>query len=156
MAAFASRLDLLISGTTAQSSIADVSATVRWMSRATARRSRPASAGQLITVDPSIQAMTTRLLRKPNALIAQAFTSRLVAVAQNAYRRWPVLTGYSRSLLSVEWEARSDTHLTFTLEAGADYSTAIHGGEVVENLLRRPVLEAARQIAADVAKGLGS
>jgi hypothetical protein len=151
----ASRLALLASRTQATSSRANVTTTVRWVSRATVRPSPRPPRSQLITVDPSIDGMTERLMRKPAPILAAAYTRRLVPVAQNAYDRWPVVTNLSRSLLAVRWTADEGT-LQFQLEAGADYSSAIRDGETVEQLLRRPVLLAAQQIAADTAKGLGS
>ena len=155
MADTQTRLALLRSGTQAPSSRAQVGTVVRWRSRARMPTRRRPSSDQLITVDDSVEDVTRRLLRKPAPALARAFTKRLVPIAQNAYDRWPVATNLSRSLLSVGWEA-DETTLRFGIRSDADYSTAIHDGRTVDELLRRPVLQAAAQIAADVAKDIGS
>ncbi len=150
-----SRLELLAARRQAPSSRASVTTVVRWKTRASARPSPRPAAGQLITVDPSINAMTGRLMNKPSPVLARAFTLHLVPVAQRAYDMWPVVTNLSRSLLSVGWEA-DDSTLSFGIRADAEYSSAIRDGQTVEALLVRPVLLAARAIAAATAKGIGS
>ena len=151
----ASRLALLASRTQATSSRSSVTTTVRWVSRASVRPSPRPPSDQLITVASDVGGMTDRLMRKAAPILADAFTRRLVPVAQAAYDRWPVVTNLSRSLLVVGWTTDDDT-LRFEIEAGAEYASAIRDGETVEQLLRRPVLLAAQQIAADTAKGIGS
>jgi hypothetical protein len=145
------RLQLLTTGRQAPSSRSQVTTTVRWTSRELAPPLHRPSADQLVTVDPDIVAMTTDLMRRAHPAMADAFTRRLVPIAQRAYDHWPVDTGFSRSRLSATWEA-SDDALTFTLEAGADYSDDIHDGAVVQELLVDPVQAAAPRIAADVAR----
>lgn len=156
MAVTVSRLDLLRQGVMAFSSVSNVTTTVRWRSRATVPNTPSPPPEQMIVVGSDLADLATRLLRKPHPIMASAFTSRLVKVAQDAYWRWPVATGYSRSLLAADWQTDGDDRLTFEIRADADYSTAIHDGETVQELLVRPVHAAAKQIAADIAKGIGS
>ena len=102
-----------------------------------------------VTVDPRLSRIVVDLMEGVAPRLQAAFDAHLGKLALNALREWPVMTGLSQSLLSLEYEV-SDGGDTFTgrVRSRAGYTVFI-AGQPHRHLIDRPGGEAADRIASD-------
>tara|TARA_R110000744_G_scaffold187259_9_gene306696 strand:+ start:1627 stop:2454 length:828 start_codon:yes stop_codon:yes gene_type:complete len=63
--------------------------------------------GQLIKVDPKLAERTAKAIAKTCPIIAEPFNRHMGPLALRAFNQWPVETGLSKSLLSLEYKVDS-------------------------------------------------
>jgi hypothetical protein len=110
--------------------------------------------GSLITVDPAIRRMSAELIEQAFPAIAAAFNRHLVPVAERAFGEWPVLTGLSKSLLSLDFVYDEDTTISGTIRCTAPYTFFIYKGKAARDLVFTPGERAADQMARELADNL--
>lgn len=111
----------------------------------------------LIQVDPALTQKVIELMESVAPAMADAFNRHLVPVADNAFNQWPVLSGFSKSLLGLEFIVSPDG-LSFTgaITNRAPYSLFIRSPlQVVRGLVWDPGAIAADRIAEDAAEAIG-
>lgn len=109
-----------------------------------------------IQVDPDLSRLAVELIEAVAPAVANAFTRHLVPVAEFAFDNWPVDSGFSKSLLGLEFSI-GDDGFTFrgTLVNRAPYAFFIKSPRsVVQELIFKPGREAAERIATDIADTL--
>jgi len=110
-----------------------------------------------IQVTGSVNLVALELIERAGPVVAASINRWLVPVAQIAFDEWPVRTGLSKSQLFLDIEVASDgLSITAKLVNTAPYAASIRGGEVARDLIFAPGLEAARQMAQDIAAGLAA
>lgn len=131
-----------------------------------AQKKRSKEAGVRLTDSATIRAF--ELLSIASPIIAEGLSRELVPVATQAFDQWPIrkkpgvrktkrgkdrLPGYSKSLLFLQWQARSETVFVGKLINRADYAAAINSGDTAKKLVfgpgRRAALRAADWIAIE-------
>ncbi len=126
-----------------------------WHEGAPAIRKPSKSAG--IRVDPSHARDIAELIETAAPAVAAAFTRHLVPVADFAQREWPEDSGFSKSLLGLDFVALAGGgEFAGRVTNIAPYSWYIQSPRsVVLELIFKPGEEAARRIEADIADGIG-
>ena len=102
----------------------------------------------MIRVDPGLQ---TQLLDAVGAVqpeVVRAFDEVLPGLVTEAWKKWPVATGLSRSLLSLEYSAQGDRFIG-TIASRAPYTYFIKG-HPHRALLDQPGENAAKQIGVRI------
>jgi len=90
----------------------------------------------MINVDPGLRDTLLALMAKAAPAVATAINEDLVPVAQRAFDRWPVETGFSKSELGLELVIRGDGKaITASLVNNAPYAEFINRGQTVEGLI---------------------
>lgn len=110
----------------------------------------------LVQVDPKLTEMVIGLMEQIAPSMADAYTRHLVPVAESALDSWPVLSGFSKSLLGIEFTVSQDG-LTFigAISNRAPYALFIKSPmSVASQLIWKPGAEAAERIAEDSLLGL--
>lgn len=116
--------------------------------------------GQLVSVDPALQQKVLGLMAQVAPTLAAAFERHLVPVAERAWDAWPVLTGLSKSLLTLEFQVEGGgSRFRGSIRNRAPYAVFIgHDrytkGAVVRDLVWGPGEAAAKEIARDADKDL--
>lgn len=115
----------------------------------------------LITVDPSHSLIVLDLIERIAPSLARAYERHMGDIAQAAFRDWPVRSGLSKSLLTLEYTTTGGgTRFVGRLRNRAPYAWFIRYtgsgryGEVVEDLVFAPGLRAAGRILADAGDGV--
>lgn len=105
-------------------------------------------AGAQVEIDPAIRADTLKLLEKIAPDLAEAFDRVLPPLMFNAWRNWPVSSGYSKSALILSY---AQTRESFVGKIGnaAPYVFFIRNSPHI-NLLQRPAVTAAAEIGGQV------
>lgn len=136
------------------SSPAQVSARADWHERATLREQvRRLNSGTRIQVDPKINELVIDLMEQVAPLFAAAFNRRLVPWARQVFDEWPVRTGYSRSLLALEFEPLRPGEFAGRVVDRAPYAAQIRKGQL-QRWLFAGIDQVADQVTADVAGGI--
>lgn len=116
-------------------------------------RSFAAATGPGIRVDPGVQRTVLDLMARAAPAFAKSANRHLVPVARQAFDLWPVRTGLSKSLLSLEANVSSDgAEIDVRLVNRAPYAAFIGRGQVVQELVFTPGREAAEAMADDLAE----
>ena len=144
----------LNSVSSSQGQIAD---RAQWMTSAAGLLRPVLKSRDTIQVTNSVNRVAAELIEKAGPVVAAAINRWLVPVAQIAFAEWPVRTGLSKSQLSLDIEVASDgLSITSKLVNTAPYAAGIRNGETARELIFEPGLEAARQMARDIATGLAA
>lgn len=137
-------------GGTISSSESQVGAKARWASRETPPN-LAMNRGALVQVDRGLQAVVADLMHRVNPAAAEAFNRHLGPVAGAAFQRWPVDTGLSKSLLTLEYGLSADgATLTGSLVNRAPYALFIRRGYTVRNFIWDPGARAANEMERDI------
>lgn len=119
----------------------------RWVQRgAKYLRARPSLPSQLIRVDPALSQGVLDLMEAMAPQLVGAYDRELGGLAFRAWRQWPVATGLSRSLVSLEYEVQGDGTFVGHLRSRAPYTVFIKG-QPHRQLIDRPSREVATRIA---------
>lgn len=106
---------------------------------------------QMIRVDPKLQALVMEELGRIAPALQGAFDEHLGRLAFAAWRRWPVATGLSKSLLALEYNHTADgTRFEGSIRSRAPYTVFIKG-QPHRQLIDRVSLEVADRIGRDAA-----
>jgi hypothetical protein len=102
---------------------------LRWKKRAASYLShRPDLPHQLIRVDPSLSETVGKMIDAVAPKLAAAYDRHLSALAFDAWRKWPVDSGLSKSLLALEFSVSPDgSTFTGTIRNRAPYVFFIKG-----------------------------
>lgn len=148
MALFVSRSSLV------PSSPSQVAARAQWNDDGRELLGNIRSTGsQLISVSPGIRATVLDLMARAAPAFARAVNAEMGEVARNAFDRWPVKTGLSKSLLALEVSISSDgKEMSVNLVNRAPYAWFINRNATVMGLVFRPGREAADRMADAVAR----
>ncbi len=111
--------------------------------------------GAAVSVDPGIQQTILAIMASAAPAVANAINLDLVPVAQRAFSAWPVKSGLSKSLLTLEVGIGGDGK---TFEASiinrAPYAGFIDKGRIARRLVFKPGAEAADAMADRILKDL--
>jgi len=110
--------------------------------------------GSGIQLDPAITKTVLGFLKREAPAVAAAFETHLVPVALNAQRYWPVKTGLSRALLTLEFSAAGGSKFVAVIRNTAPYAFYINKFSTVRDLIFRPGEAAAAKIADTLADEL--
>lgn len=95
-----------------------------------------------------LRSMTLDLMARAAPAYAEAVNAELVPVAQEAFDRWPVKTGLSKSVLRLEIKVLvGGKELSANLVDLAPYAAFINRGRTVTELVWKPGREAADRMA---------
>lgn len=109
-----------------------------------------------ITVDPASQRKILGLLGDVAPSIAAAFQKNLVPLAERAQREWPVKTGLSQALVSLEFTVAPDgKSFIGELRNRAPYAFYINKARTVKALIFEPGARAARVMATELFDQVG-
>jgi hypothetical protein len=114
-----------------------------------------------ITVDPALQDMVRGYIEAVAPALADAYATELDPIAQEAYDRWPIKSGLSKSLLSLEYTTDGNI-FTRSLVDRAEYAGSIRwargegNGLVANTLVFEPVEQAGGRIAARTATNIAA
>ena len=113
-------------------------------------------AASTITVDPASQRAILSMLGEAAPSIAAAYERHLVPLAERARRRWPVKTGLSQALVSLEFTVAPDGK-TFVgeLRNRAPYAYYINKTRTVRDLIFEPGASVARSMAGELFDQVG-
>ena len=118
-------------------------------------------AAQMVSVDTDMQRMAFNFVRQAYPRIADAFEKRMVPVAEDAFKKWPVKTRLSKSLLTLSFHT-NDTQFTATIRNNAPYAFFINNNRAARDpansykgLIFEPGDKAAEQLAKDLADVIG-
>jgi hypothetical protein len=151
---------------TIRSSKAAVQKRAQWESRGDRylKRYGGMRQGQLVTVDPRLQEQVLRWMSHAAPALAEAYNLYLVPIAERAWEAWPMKTGLSKSLLSLEFAIEhGGAGFRGSIRNRAPYAAFIgptgdQKGETVRRLVWDPAEQAAKQMAehaaADLARSL--
>lgn len=102
-----------------------------------------------ITVDPKLHGMVLDLMAGIAPRLQAAFDEHLGKLAFDAWRAWPVASGFSKSLIGLEYEvSEGGDAFTGRVRSAAPYTVFI-AGQPHRALIDRPGAEAADRIATD-------
>jgi hypothetical protein len=125
----------------------------QWKQRlkAAAIRQRPG----LVKVDPKLSRQITAFLEQVAPETSRAFNRHLVPLAEETFQRWPVDTGFSRSLLALSFRP-VDGGAAFQGEIRDDapYAGFIQRGFLARTLFKRGE-QVAERMAQDLARNVG-
>jgi hypothetical protein len=125
-----------------------------------AQKKRSKEAGVRVTASATTKAF--ELLSIASPIIAEGLSRELVPVATRAFNQWPIredgrvrytqkgkprLPGYSKSLLLLQWQVRSETVFVGKIINRADYAAAINSGNTAKSLVFGPGRRAAGRAA---------
>lgn len=115
----------------------------------------------LVQVDPDLQQKTLALMGVAAPAVADGVNRHLVPVAENAFERWPVLSGLSKSLIGLDFAVLGDgSTFRSRIRNTAPYAWLIRWshrmpyGVVVKALIFDPGEKAADRIAAEAVKDI--
>lgn len=134
----------------------------RWEKRAQFyMRSARTKATQMIEIDTDVQRMAFNFVQQTYPKIADAFNTYLAPVALDAFNKWAVETGLSKSLLGFQYSQAGD-YLTGTIFNGAPYAIYIWNNpkardpaQSYKGLIFEPGEKAAELMAVSIADTLG-
>ncbi len=106
--------------------------------------------GSLVTVDPTLQRRVLEYIEAVFPAVADSFNRHLGPVAEKAFTDWPVLTGVSKSLLSLRFDLVNETTIRGSLNCTAPYSYFINKGATVRELVFKPGEDAATAMANEL------
>lgn len=139
---------------TVSSSASQVSAVASWPEAASLReRVHSINRGARIQIDPAINDLVLDLIQQVSPATADAFNRYLTPTAKDAFDRWPVATGNSKSLLALEFEPQGIQSFTGRVVNRAEYAALIHDGAEMEHLFAAGE-RAADQMAEAIAEGV--
>jgi len=135
---------------------AQINNRARWALRANMARGGGSSAiDALVQVDPNFHRTIAALVERVAPTVAAAYNQHLGKVASKAFDKWPVKTGLSKSLLSLEYEVAPDgSTLTGSLRSLAPYSLFIDRSRLARNLIWNAGDRAAAAMAETIADGI--
>lgn len=111
--------------------------------------------GAAVSVDPGIQKMILTIMASAAPAVANAINADLVPVAQRAFSAWPVKSGLSKSLLSLEIGIGGDgKSIEASIINRAPYAGFIDKGRLVRRLVFQPAEEAADAMVDRILKDL--
>lgn len=114
----------------------------------------PISRKGSIRLDPNIQSIVNELIEQLAPTVGHAFDAHFMPYAERIYDTWPVKSGHSRGLLSVEYDVRGGgAELVAFIESGAKYTRWIHRGKQVRHMFSEG-RKAAEAVADELGKGL--
>ncbi len=113
----------------------------------------PLSRKGSIRVDPDIKDTVKGLIDGLAPMVGKAFDLHFMPYAEFMFRTWPVKTGKSKALLTVEYDVRGGgDELVAFLESGAVYTRWIHKGKQIRKMCEEG-MKAANAIAAELERG---
>jgi len=117
-------------------------------------RGHRAPKNQLIRVDPKLQEVLLRPIERIAPALSDAFDKHLGRLAFAAWRRWPVYSGLSKSLIALEYttEAGGDRFVG-SVRSRAPYTFYIDG-QPHRALIDKPARLTVDKIAADAIKDI--
>lgn len=110
--------------------------------------------GKLFRYPDELLRLTEDLIEGIAPKLARAFDKRLGRVAFDAWSKWPVSTGLSKSLIDLEYEQRGDQFIGRVVSR-APYTVFVNRGQTYKELIKVPGREAARKILDDLARDDG-
>lgn len=154
---------------TVRSSVEQVNKPGEWNDVAQAflveQKKRSKEAGVRVTASATTKAF--ELLSIASPIIAEGLSRELVPLATRAFNQWPIrkkpgkrrtkkgkirLPGYSKSLLFLTWQVRSETVFVGKVINRADYAAAINSGDTGRTLIFKPGREGASRAAEWIAR----
>ena len=109
-----------------------------------------------ITVDPASQRQILSLIGDVAPSIAAAFVKNLVPLAERAQREWPVKTGLSQALVSLEFTVTPDgKSFIGEVRNRAPYAFFINRARTVKSLIFEPGERVARVMATELLDQVG-
>ena len=155
MAIILARRDAFMGGFVISSSESQVDKTAVWITPAIGFFQPVRPTGDAISVDNSVNEVTAELIARGGPVVAAAINRHFIPIAVDAFDRWPEVTGFSKSQLSVEIEIAPDNlSIDAKILNAAPYASDIRNGRTVKELIFDPGLEAERLMAEDIAAGL--
>lgn len=119
------------------SSESQVSQPARWSPPdAMVERVRQLNSGARIQIDPAINGLVLDLVNRAAPAVTHAYNRHLLPYAERWFKAWPVKSGFSKSMLALEFEPAGET-FTARLVNRADYAGAIHKGELARRLFKQ-------------------
>jgi hypothetical protein len=135
------------------SSESQVSQPARWSPPAAmVERVRQLNSGARIQVDPAINGLVIDLVSRAAPAVVDAYNRHLLPYAERWFRAWPVKTGFSKSMLALEFEPAGES-FTGRLVNRADYAGMIDKGELARRLFKQGD-DAATLMALDIGEGI--
>lgn len=102
---------------------------------------------QLIRVDVQLQRDLLQMMEAAAPKLVAAFDRHLPALAFSAWRNWPVASGLSKSLVSLEYSVQGE-YFVGSVRSAAPYTVFIKG-QPHRELIDRPGKQVAERIAMD-------
>lgn len=99
-----------------------------------------------ISVDPDLQEAVQELMEAVAPKLSAAYDKHLAGLAFDAFKKWPVYTGLSKSLLRLDYEQLSDGRFVGRLSSNAPYTFFIDS-QPHRKLIDTPAATVARDIA---------
>lgn len=119
------------------SSESQVSQPARWSPPAAmVERVRQLNSGARIQVDPAVNGLVLDLVNRAAPATVDAYNRHLLPYAERWFRGWPVKTGFSKSMLALEFQPAGES-FTGRLVNRADYAGMIRKGELVRRLFKQ-------------------
>ena len=114
------------------------------------------SRGWDVRVDPDLTTIVQELLSAAAPALARAYDTHLAQLAQYAFSRWPVFTGLSKSLISLDYRQISEGRFEGSLSSRAPYTLLIKGGPhrmFIDKFAASVAQKIANQAVEDIARG---